>query len=600
MKKQKKNVLYNIFDINNNINAEININRPISHKKYISFSNNKKNHLSNSSSKYVPKMKSRNQINYKNKNNNNYYFTYNNIISDNSNNDNKNYANENMFIYKSNNLIINKNKNNRNDFSFENNFSNSSKIENNEINFEQNQIEVNDNDDEILSKKYKEIKKLHKLFDENIELKNEIKYLNEEILNIKNINKINKELINNQGSQIYYFDENSKKLKEKINELSNINKNNIIIISKLKKEKNNLEQKLILAKKDLINKNDIINCLNEKCRVLQDKINEIILKNNFIIDRRKQGEKNLEKIQKDIFNKLNENNNLFLSTARENNYKINLSEPISIDSKEKQKKNNLNIPNLKNFDVLKIQERKNKVPSTPSFKSQDSKKDEDDEEEIEEDKNLSNKKNNIKEKDNENLNMKYYENRYLYYFKLYQECRKNREKLEKENEEKEKLIQKFIKKINEKEKNDNKKENNNLINTIQDIKSNNQYNPNEYFIKCDKTFGVLKWYLLKKRTDYKEKDTYENLIWVPKVDIVEIDQFNNYSSEDEIRDLELLNVLQKLEEKENIISKLEYKIEKLEKDIEYYKNNSTFSDLYDELFVKTKSKNKNNKKEKKS
>ena len=600
MKKQKKNVLYNIFDINNNINAEININRPISHKKYFAFSNNKKNHLSNSSSKYVPKMKSRNQINYKNKNNNNYYFTYNNIISDNSNNDNKNYANENMFISESNNLIINKNKNNRNDFSFENNFSNSSKIENNEINFEQNQIEVNDNDDEILSKKYKEIKKLHKLFDENIELKNEIKYLNEEILNIKNINKINKELINNQGSQIYYFDENSKKLKEKINELSNINKNNIIIISKLKKEKNNLEQKLILAKKDLINKNDIINCLNEKCRVLQDKINEIILKNNFIRDRRKQEEKNLEKIQKDIFNKLNENNNLFLSTARENNYKINLSEPISIDSKEKQKKNNLNIQNLKNFDVLKIQERKNKVPSTPSFKSQDSKKDEDDEEEIEEDKNLSNKKNNIKEKDNENLNMKYYENRYLYYFKLYQECRKNREKLEKENEEKEKLIQKFIKKINEKEKKDNKKESNNLINTIQDIKSNNQYNPNEYFIKCDKTLGVLKWYLLKKRTDYKEKDTYENLIWVPKVDIVEIDQFNNYSSEDEIRDLELLNVLQKLEEKENIISKLEYKIEKLEKDIEYYKNNSTFSDLYDELFVKTKSKNKNNKKEKKS
>ena len=600
MKKQKKNVLYNIFDINNNINAEININRPISHKKYISFSNNKKNHLSNSSSKYVPKMKSRNQINYKNKNNNNYYFTYNNIISDNSNNDNKNYANENMFISESNNLIINKNKNNRNDFSFENNFSNSSKIENNEINFEQNQIEVNDNDDEILSKKYKEIKKLHKLFDENIELKNEIKYLNEEILNIKNINKINKELINNQGSQIYYFDENSKKLKEKINELSNINKNNIIIISKLKKEKNNLEQKLILAKKDLINKNDIINCLNEKCRVLQDKINEIILKNNFIRDRRKQEEKNLEKIQKDIFNKLNENNSLFLSTARENNYKINLSEPISIDSKEKQKKNNLNIQNLKNFDVLKIQERKNKVPSTPSFKSQDSKKDEDDEEEIEEDKNLSNKKNNIKEKDNENLNMKYYENRYLYYFKLYQECRKNREKLEKENEEKEKLIQKFIKKINEKEKKDNKKESNNLINTIQDIKSNNQYNSNEYFIKCDKTLGVLKWYLLKKRTDYKEKDTYENLIWVPKVDIVEIDQFNNYSSEDEIRDLELLNVLQKLEEKENIISKLEYKIEKLEKDIEYYKNNSTFSDLYDELFVKTKSKNKNNKKEKKS
>ena len=128
--------MYYIFDINNNINAEININRPISHKKYFATSNNKKNQLSNSSSKYVPKMKSRNQINYKNKNNNNYYFTYNNIISDISNNDNNNYKNENMFISESNNLIINKNKNNRNDFSFENTFSDSSKIENKEINFE--------------------------------------------------------------------------------------------------------------------------------------------------------------------------------------------------------------------------------------------------------------------------------------------------------------------------------------------------------------------------------------------------------------------------------------------------------------------------------
>ena len=60
-----------------------------------------------------------------------------------------------------------------------------------------------------------------------------------------------------------------------------------------------------MAKKDLINKNDIINCLNEKCRVLQEKINEINLKNS-----RKQEEKNLIKIQKDIFNKLNKNNNI--------------------------------------------------------------------------------------------------------------------------------------------------------------------------------------------------------------------------------------------------------------------------------------------------
>ena len=614
MEKQKKNVLYNIFDINNNINAEININRPISHNKNLTFPINQKKYFSNSSSRYDTKMKCRNNINHKSKNND-YFYSYNNLNSALTQKDNKNYNKENILISAPNNLSINKKQNNRNDFSFENNYSYSPNRQRNAINFEQNQIEDNnnDNDDEILSRKYNEVKKLHKLFDENIELKNEIKYLNEEMLNIKNINNINKELINSQGSKIYYFDENSKKLKEKINELSNINKNNIIIISKLKKEKKDLEQKLILIRKDLINKNDIINCLNEKCRVFQDKINEIILQNNNIHDRTIQKEKKLEKIQKNIFNRLNDNNNLFLSTSRENNYKINLLNPLLIDSKEKQKKNkclnidineykgNLDIQNLDDFEILKIQERKNKIPSTPSFKSPDSKRDDNDDDnaEIDNNKKSLTKQNSIKEKDNENLNMKYYENRYLYYFKLYQECRKDRENLEKENDEKEKLIQKFIKKINENDKNDNRKENNNLINTIHDIKSNNQYNSKEYYIKCDKTFGVLKWYLLKKRIDYEEKDTYDNLIWVPKVDMIEIDQFNKYSNEDEIRDLELLKVLQKLEEKEYIISKLEYKIEKLEKDIENYKNNSTFSDLYDELFVKTKSKNKNIKKEKK-
>ena len=32
MEKSSKKILYNIFDINNNINTEININRPTTHK----------------------------------------------------------------------------------------------------------------------------------------------------------------------------------------------------------------------------------------------------------------------------------------------------------------------------------------------------------------------------------------------------------------------------------------------------------------------------------------------------------------------------------------------------------------------------------------
>ena len=104
---------------------------------------------------------------------------------------------------------------------------------------------------------------------------------------------------------------------------------------------------------------------------------------------------------------------------------------------------------------------------------------------------------------------------------------------------------------------------------------------------------------MKKQIDYEKNDTYDNLIWVPKIDVIDLDKFNEYSDEDEDK-LELLKVIKKLEEKENVISKLTYKIEKLEKDIDHYKNNSDFSDIYDEIFIKTKPKNKNNKKSKNS
>ena len=72
------------------------------------------------------------------------------------------------------------------------------------------------------------------------------------------------------------------------------------------------------------------------------------------------------------------------------------------------------------------------------------------------------------------------------------------------------------------------------------------------------------------------------------------------SIDEEPDNAEMVNIIKKLEEKENIISKLTYKIDKLEKDIEYYKDNSYFSDIYDEIFIKTNPKDKNKKKSKKS
>ena len=274
---------------------------------------------------------------------------------------------------------------------------------------------------------------------------------------------------------------------------------------------------------------------------------------------------------------------------------------IKSEIKNKNKcKNTSNLKSLDSLEILENLETKDKVPSTPSFKSfksPDSIKDENEELfEIQND----NDELDINKKNNENFDIKYYQNRYLYYFKLYQEIKKKNENLEKEKIEKDELIGKLKNDINSNIKNENSQCNNNLITTFSEIKLNYQYNPNEFFIICDKSYGELKWYLMKKQIDYEKNDTYDNLIWVPKVDVIDIDKFNEYSNEDEDYNLELLKVIKKLEEKENIISKLTYKIDKLEKDIEYYKDNSYFSDIYDEIFIKTNPKDKNKKKSKKS
>ena len=410
---------------------------------------------------------------------------------------------------------------------------------------------------------------MHRLFDENIELKNEIKGLKKEIDNIKNINKVNLDIINNKCSEIYKINANSKKLKEKINKLyKTINLNNNTIL-KLHEEKFNLEKELSSFKEiknpqielnennNLNNKNIAFNMNNIKLSSKTELKKQKINKNKNELKRIYSAEKQTEYIKSRLLGEI-------------------------------KSKTNINIKTLDNLES----ESKNRLSSTPSFKSM---KDENEE--------IFEKKNDIKEdiqneinnENNENFNLKYFENKYLYYFKLYQESKKSNEILKKEIIEKDELIQKLkndfnnIININQKNEQTNI---NNLETTFSKIKINYQYNPNEFFILCDKTFGELKWFLMKKQIDYEKEDTYDNLIWVPKIDVIDLDKFNEYSNDDENSNLELIKVIKKLEEKENVISKLTYKIEKLEKDLDNYKNNSDFSDIYDEIFIKSKRKNK--------
>ena len=261
---------------------------------------------------------------------------------------------------------------------------------------------------------------------------------------------------------------------------------------------------------------------------------------------------------------------------------------------------------LNSLDSIKILENKVKIkrPSTPSFKAI-----EPDNENLEENKtnkdileincillkkikeyeaqlnmnqtdSINNKIIDENEHNTNNNDINYYQNKYLYYYGLNKDNKKKIELLLKENED-----------LNEQLKNSNINNNNNLITTFSGIKLNYQFNPNEYFILCDKAYKQFKWYLMKKQSEYNENDTYDNLIWVSSIDVVDIDNYNEYSKDDDSDNNEMLNIIKKLEEKENIISILSYKVEKLEKELKQKKmiginiHNSIYND---ELFFECK------------
>ena len=522
------------------------------------------------------------------------------------------------------------------------------------LNKEENNINKTTNNNEdinnyIIIQKNNEIQKLHNLLDEKVitnnKLKDNINKLQEEISSMKDNNKINLSLVNQKSSQINDLNDIINKLKTEINEIN--------------KEKVILENDLIVTKKDIINQNDIIDSLNDKCKELRNDINkkqrlineygiEInnyndknkdleeknkkinIEKDNLIVKIEEQNQKinNLDSIINELNKKINNYKNKEDIIINDDNQIINNNNNIENES---HKNNDFTIKNLKNnndsIDSIKILEKKinNKRPSTPSFKSLDSKDDnlENNDlkklndlllkkiKEYESMLNIDEKKrydinnidinnNNIKINDindinNEKNDIKYYQDKYIHYLQLYQEYKNKYE-----------FSQVEIDTLNERLKNnDNNNDNhnnnichnNNMITTFSSIKINNQYHPEEYFILCDKKYKEFKWYLMKKQSEYEENDNYDNLVWVSSLDVDDIDKFNEYSNEDDSEHIEMLNIIKKLEEKENIISKLTFKLEKLEKELEL----KNFHEMYkDELFIENKNNINNDKKKNKS
>ena len=135
--------------------------------------------------------------------------------------------------------------------------------------------------------------------------------------------------------------------------------------------------------------------------------------------------------------------------------------------------------------------------------------------------------------------IKFLTERNNYYEKLSSDYKSEIQKLEKINEN--------LKKENEELKNNQKSDNTiNNKNEIQNTneKEKNMYNSENYIILCDKSYGDLKWYLLANKNtninafnndsnDESINHNYENLFWVPKNNIVDIDNFNSYQNDDQ-------------------------------------------------------------------
>ena len=118
---------------------------------------------------------------------------------------------------------------------------------------------------------------------------------------------------------------------------------------------------------------------------------------------------------------------------------------------------------------------------------------------------------------------------------------------------KEDLIEKLQAKINELEKNNNK----NIFFSKKD----------DYIVLSEKNYKTLKWFLLTKKININNLN-YENTFWTNKEN-VDKELIKNLNLEISNSDEEkmIMNYLKKLEEKENIISKLQLKIKNMEKNM---------------------------------
>ena len=338
-------------------------------------------------------------------------------------------------------------------------------------------------------------------------------------------------LIKKEISLNYERDLNStKKIEELNNEIIELKKNNLNDNNKNYKYKFELIQEEMNEKnKEIINLNNKLDEITKTNNSLLNKIDEINLTKSNL----EQEKSNLLlKIKK--LEELTSNKKMIITNSDEESIE-NFSDIIDEQSSENEREKNLMKENNK------LQEKINKLQSELN--------------------NAILNENNKSRKVSRNTVNNEYEN--CVEFDSINNNKKEKNNTNKNYDElklKEDLIEKLQNKIKEYEKNN--QNNKNVI----------DYNKkDEYIILCEKNFKSLKWFLLTKKEMVNDLN-YENTVWVDKEKISEeLIKQSNY--EDLEEEKIIMNYLKKLEEKENLISKLKFKIENMEKNINNKFNN---------------------------
>ena len=414
---------------------------------------------------------------------------------------------------------INNNNDTRTNSSY---FLNNSQISN-IINYN---TDINNNNNNLIKKK-KEAENLKNLLAENKMLKIKLNEkerinddkLNEEFENLKIKSESYLETINEKDSLIKSLNLNINNLKNELNDTKN---NYNYLKENSEKNKQNNENQIKQLKSLIEEKNIEIKKLTNDKTDKEKKINEQFN----AISRLNNSNKNLEKQKKEIMEKSEQQTQEISQLESIINV---LNEKLKILGK-KEKNEIISLDNNNNNEIH------SKRLSTPSFKSPEEETDD---------------INNLK-KENELL---------LNKVNKYESILKNNNS-EKANEENNNNL---IKPNIENKANNTSEIVNNYIPTISSMIINKLYTSNEFIILSDVSFNQFKWYLMKKKNtdeEISEIDSYDNLLWVPVINIIDIEKFDYEEMEN---NTEIFNLIKKLEEKENIISKLSYKLSKLEK-----------------------------------